>query len=119
MVKNSLQPAQFQGSSGAVAVWRMECLAMEVVQGKDGAKFKAYMWSVLPGCEVSNVKNWSWIPVDLENMDDLQEACEAYVNTEEDQPVGKNQESMYRLLDLIAAGRKFLQSAMNFEAGMQ
>ena len=122
MVKVNLQPAQFTGTTGAVATWRMECLAMEALHIDAGIKLQAYMWSVLPGLEPNNTKNWRWHPVDIEDMDELEEACENYQNTEEDQPneaeCSTERQNMYRLLDLVAAGKKFLESACKFHGGM-
>ena len=84
---------------------------MEIVESNE---LKAYMWSALPGLEATDVQNWSWNPFDLEDMEDLQDACEAYETTEDD--CSPSSKSMFRLLDLICSGKKFLQDAMQFRA---
>lgn len=123
MVKIIMQPAQFQGSPGALAIWRVECLAMEAFQGTAGIQYKAYMWSCIEGKNPESLQNWRWMPVDIEDVEDLETAAEQYVNTEEDQatsevdsPVSKN---MRRFLDLLFAGKQFLKSAVAFHTNMQ
>jgi len=123
MVKIIMQPAQFQGSPGALAIWRVECLAMEALQGIESIQYKAYMWSCIEGRNPENLQNWSWMPVDMEDEEDLENAAEKYLNTEEDvQPSpadSAESNNMCRFVDLLFAGKDFLKAAVSFQTNLQ
>ena len=120
MARVNLQPKEFKGTDEALAIWRMENLAMEALQTTEGVVFKAYLWSCLDGLDKMEVKNWQWLPIDVEDVDELEDIATNYVNTEEDQPEDSSPQtqSMFRFLDLLQAGRQFLESVLKFKSSL-